>query len=161
MPTNYLLYKVPKKLNPVSALFAIIILVCAGLFASSPSLAKGISIYDAEEIKYCHKTHKNRLDYGRCLDTQLIKINREMLSWDTSIEVKLEELSESTGRSEALTSFKRSIRQFEKLRKTHCQWQYLATLPDITSASNLVKECSIDFTKTRINKLMELSAIEF
>jgi len=118
-------------------------------------------LMNIEEVSACQKKHKDRMDYSRCLDSVLLKLEREMTTWETNVEFKLKELSRSSGRGDALVVFGKANKEFKKFRKSNCQWQYLAMLPDVSSAATMVKECKIYMAKDRIAKLTELSELEF
>lgn len=115
-----------------------------------------------KEIASCQAKHKKDLkSYIRCLDAADNQFARDMTSWENSIIYKLEEASESNGRGEALAGFKKSIRQFQVFKKVNCQWHYMAFLPDVTLATSKLKECEVDMSYDRIQKLMQLSEKEF
>ena len=116
---------------------------------------------DIEEIKACQKKYSDRIDYSRCLDSALLQLEREMTTWETNVEFKLKELSRTSGRGEALAIFSKANKDFKQFQKSNCQWQYLAMLPDVATAATMVKECRIYMAKDRIEKLTELSALEF
>lgn len=143
---------------PVTA----VTVLTASLLSSAFSVnAQSNALLNIPEVKSCMEKHKDRIDYSRCLDNALLKLDREMTTWENNVEFKLRELSEGSGRSDALLVFNRASQQFQKFKKTNCQWQYLAMLPDVSAAKTMVKECQIYMTKDRINKLSEISEFDF
>jgi len=116
---------------------------------------------DIEELKNCKARHKSRLDYSKCLDSALLKLDRDIETWEKNVEFKLKELSNVSGRGDALLVFSKASRQFHSYRQSNCRWQYLAKLPDVDTAAKIVKECKIGMAKDRINKLMQMSRLEY
>ena len=124
-------------------------------------VANATAINEIAEVQNCKARHKNRLDYSQCLDSVLLKLDRDIQTWENNVEFKLKELSNVSGRGDALIVFNKSSKQFHTYRQTNCRWQYLAKLPDVSSAAVMVKECKIDMAKERINNLVQLSELEF
>lgn len=116
--------------------------------------------YNAIEIKECKAKHQNPTDYTLCLDASYVKIERELMTWETNLEIKLQEATKG-GNTDALRLHKSALRYFNKYKKATCQSQYLAVLPDVTSAIIMAKECELYITKDRIQKLQELSNLKF
>jgi uncharacterized protein YecT (DUF1311 family) len=114
-----------------------------------------------EEIKSCQDRFKSRMDYARCLDSSLNDLDRIMKTWENNLEFKLKDLRNNGGNPDAMGVFIKSAKEYKKYRKANCQWQYLALLPDVTSASALLKECQIAMTKDRIEKLKLINEYEF
>jgi len=145
---------VNKSLSFFTPLIGIVFLLFSGVSHTS-------GLMNIEEVKACQKKHKDRMDYSRCLDSVLLRLEREMTTWENNVEFKLRELSRDSGRGDALIVFTKANKEFKKFRKSNCQWQYLAMLPDVSSAATMVKECKIYMAKDRIAKLTELSELEF
>ena len=100
------------------------------------------------------------MDYTLCLDAALLQVERELMSWETNLQIKLEDLAKD-GNTDSIRLYKSAQRNFERYKKATCQWQYLATLPDMTSAVIMAKECQIYMVKDRIVKLQEISELKF
>lgn len=116
---------------------------------------------EISEIMQCQQRHKDRIDYSRCLDSVVITYERQLKTWQNDIEFKLQEVSKTNGRKDAMAIFDVANEEFVSFRKKNCQWQYLAMLPDVSSASIIAKECKIGMTAQRIEDLKEISAFEF
>ena len=129
-------------------------------FAGLPFFSHADFFYDSKEITDCKQKHKNPMDYTLCLDASLVQVERELMSWQTNVQIKLEKLAEG-GLNDSIRLYKSAQRNFERYKKATCQWQYLATLPDMTSAVIMAKECQIYMVKDRIVKLQEISELKF
>ncbi|QTH63981.1 DUF1311 domain-containing protein [Psychrosphaera ytuae] len=116
--------------------------------------------YDSKEITDCKQKHKNPMDYTLCLDAAFVQVERQLMTWETNVEIKLEEISKEKS-GDSIRLYKSAQRYFNKHVKATCQWQYLAMLPDMTSAVIMSKECQIYMTKDRIKKLQEMSEMKF
>lgn len=116
--------------------------------------------YNSKEITDCKQKHQNPMDYTLCLDAAFVQVERELMTWETNVQIKLEENSKN-GNTDSLRLFKSAQKHFERYKKATCQWQYLATLPDMTSAVIMAKECQIYMIKDRIVKLQEISELKF
>lgn len=112
-------------------------------------------------IKECQAKFTARIDYSRCLDAALQTTERDLKAWERNIEFKLAETFAGTGRVDAISVFKSTAKSFLSYRDKHCQWQYLAMLPDVSSAAILAKECKIVMSSERISNLKEVSAFNF
>lgn len=123
--------------------------------------AENIKIFDIKEILDCQSRFKDRVDYSRCLDRVLTNYERTLGTWETNMKFKLQEVAETNGRRDAIIIFQVSSEEFESYKKKNCNWQYLAMLPDVSSASIINKECKIAMTAQRIEDLKEISAFEF
>lgn len=127
-----------------------------------PAMAiDSVTLYEVPEILNCQERHKTVVTYSQCLDTVVKQYHRELTTWETNIELKLQSLASTAGRRDAITAFKRSVKEFKEFRKRDCAWQYLAMLPDVSSASIITKECDINMTIQRIGSLKEISAFDF
>lgn len=118
-------------------------------------------IKDISEISACQQRHQDRIDYSRCLDHVQSQYERMHKTIQNDIIFKLSNNEDGNNKSEAIMVFRNSIKTWEKHRNKHCQWQYLALLPDVASASIVVKECQIVTTVQSIENLKEISAFEF
>jgi uncharacterized protein YecT (DUF1311 family) len=127
---------------------------------SANSLAV-VKITDIKEVNECQQRHQDRIDYSRCLDQVLGQYERNHQSWQNDIIFKLQDTENGFNRSDAVQIFKSSIKAWESYKNKHCQWQYIALLPDVASASIVVKECQIVTTVQSIENLKEVSAFEF
>lgn len=139
------------------------VFIFVSLFSFSALAAKGKSIdpNNIPQVNQCQTKFSDRIDYSRCLDSVLAKYERNMTTWQQDIDFKLKAAAEGTGRNDAEVIFNASTKSFFNYRDKHCQWQYLAMLPDVSSAVIIAKECKIQMTVERINNLMEISAFEF
>ena len=117
--------------------------------------------YTSKDIIACQQKHKNPMDYTLCLDAAYVRVERELMTWETNLEIKVSELKEGPSVGSALQLYKASNKRFTQFKKATCQWQYLAMLPDVTSAIRISKECEIYMTMDRIEKLKELNDMNF
>ena len=101
------------------------------------------------------------MDYSLCLDAAYVRVERELMTWETNVEIKLTELNKQESGNDPVLLYKASVRYFNKYKKAICKSQYVAMLPDLTSAVALAKECEIYISKDRIEKLKEFSEISF
>ena len=123
--------------------------------------ADSMALYEVPEILDCQTRHKKVSSYSSCLDSVITKFHRELVTWESNIEIKLNGTNEFNNKNEAIFVFKKSKKDFEDYRSRNCNWQYLAALPDVSSAGIINKECNINMTITRINSLKEISAFNF
>ncbi len=130
-------------------------------FMFAPSSANANFFYTSKDIIQCQQRHKNPMDYTLCLDAAYVKVERELMTWETNLEIKVRELKEGPSMASAINLYKQSNKRFNQFKKSTCQWQYLAMLPDVTSAVRLAKECEIYMTIDRIEKLKELNDMKF
>lgn len=133
----------------------------ATMCASSVNAADNVKIFEIEAIKDCQVRFKDRVDYSRCLDTALTSYERTLVTWQNDVKFKLQEVAKTNGRRDAIIIFEVSNEEFNSYRKKNCNWQYLAMLPDVSSASIINKECKIAMTAQRIEDLKEISAFDF
>ena len=128
---------------------------------STKTFADSTALYEVPEILDCQTRHDSVRSYSMCLDSVIKKYHRELLTWESNIEIKLNGTSAFNDKKEAVFVFKKSIKDFEDYRARNCNWQYLAALPKVGEAGIINKECNINMTITRINSLKEISAFEF
>lgn len=145
----------------LSGLISTGILLVACAFTHPVKAAENIKIFDIKEILDCQTRFKDRVDYSRCLDRVISSYDRKLVSWQKNIEFKLKEVAAINGRRDAIIIFQVSNEEFEAYKKKNCNWQYLAMLPDVSSAAIINKECNIAMTAQRIEDLKEISAFEF
>lgn len=131
------------------------------LYTSSVCAADNVKIFEIEAIKDCQTRFKDRVDYSRCLDTALNSYERTLVTWQNDVKFKLQEVAKTNSRRDAIIIFEVSNEEFNSYRKKNCNWQYLAMLPDVSSASIINKECKIAMTAQRIEDLKEISAFDF
>lgn len=136
-------------------------LLASFALTSPVKAAENIKIFDIKEILDCQARFKDRVDYSRCLDRVISSYDRTLVSWQNNIKFKLQEVAETNGRRDAIIIFQVSGEEFQSYKKKNCNWQYLAMLPDVSSASIVNKECTIAMTAQRIEDLKEISAFEF
>ncbi len=115
----------------------------------------------SKEIMNCQDKFKSPTDYTLCLDAAYVQVERELMTWETNVEIILRDLADKDATNNPVTLYKSSIRHFNKYKKATCKWQYISMLPDITAAITLSKECEIYMAKDRIEKLKELSELKF
>ncbi|GAB2994334.1 hypothetical protein GCM10027050_09530 [Psychrosphaera aestuarii] len=101
------------------------------------------------------------MDYSLCLDAAYVQVERELMTWETNVEIILRDLNKAETGNDPIALYKSSVRLFEKYKKATCKWQYISMLPDVTASISLAKECEIYMTKDRIEKLKELSELNF
>lgn len=81
--------------------------------------------------------------YIQCLDTQIDKAKQVQDSWIQKRKFELTKLQESTGNTQVLPLFIRSIKNNGKYLESACQWRYLIELPNATTAAISYKLCEI------------------
>ncbi|GAA60361.1 hypothetical protein P20652_2227 [Pseudoalteromonas sp. BSi20652] len=81
--------------------------------------------------------------YIQCLDTQINKAKLVQGSWIQKRKYELTTSQESTGNTQVLPLFMRSISNNEKYLESACQWRYLIKLPNATAAAISYKLCEI------------------
>ena len=131
------------------------------LLSNAAYSAENVKIFEIEAIKDCQTRFKDRVDYSRCLDTALTSFQRNLVTWQNDVKFKLQEVAKTNGRRDAIIIFEVSNEEFDSYRKKNCNWQYLAMLPDVSSAAIINKECKIAMTAQRIEDLKEISAFDF
>jgi len=100
--------------------------------------------------------NKDEQTISRCLDVLIDNIDRDMQAWVNNQTFILEELALKSGRSSALSMFKRAQSNFVKYQEDNCRWQYLAISPN-KMANISYKQCYIHLSVTRINELKRSS----
>jgi len=78
------------------------------------------------------------------LDTQIDKAKQVQGSWIQKRKYELTKSQESTGNTQVLPLFMRSITNSEKYLESACQWRYLIKLPNATTAAISYKLCEIE-----------------
>lgn len=115
-----------------------------------------IATLDAQAASLCAEKRQLQIEYFRCLDQELEKVQREVRSWENSHLFRLEELEKNTGRGEPLRVFKRSRQEFSKFSTDHCRWQYLALIPDSQAGSGAFKECMLQQLQIQVTILQNI-----
>ena len=96
----------------------------------------------------CTLTDKASTDeakrYIQCLDAQIDKAKQVQGSWIQKRKYELTKSQESTGNTQVLPLFMRSITNSEKYLESACQWRYLIKLPNATTAAISYKLCEIE-----------------
>jgi uncharacterized protein YecT (DUF1311 family) len=128
---------------------ALKVLIVPLLLLSAPSYAQ-------KTLDKCENKEQTTDEFSRCLDGVKDVTDRELQTWVNNHIFNLEEKALITGRSSALTMFKRSQSNFITFRENDCRWQYLIVSPD-QNASDVYKKCYILLSKSRIK---ELSLVE-
>jgi len=82
--------------------------------------------------------------YIQCLDAQIDKAKQVQGSWILKRKFELIRSEESTGNTQVLPLFMRSIKNNEKYLESACQWRYLIKLPNTTTAAIRYKICEIE-----------------
>ena len=136
-------------------LLAIVLTCCMPLMSQASEMA------EIKEVAACQAKHQDHKSYSQCLDSVLLKFDRDVTTWENNVEYKLKEISSGSGRGDALMTFNKASRQFHAFREVNCRWQYQARLPDVATAAIEVKECKIYMARDRIAQLTLLSQIEF
>jgi uncharacterized protein YecT (DUF1311 family) len=108
----------------------------------------------ANAMQQCSVEQQDEQAIGQCLDRVIDKVDRELQTWVNNQAFILEELALKTGRSSALSMFKRSQNNFVKYQEDNCRWQYLAISPDKT-AGTAYKKCYIYLSLNRIDELKQ------
>jgi uncharacterized protein YecT (DUF1311 family) len=113
--------------------------------------------YAARTMEKCQEKLEDTIEYSRCLDGVIEVIDRELQTWVNNQVYILEELAMNTGRTSALSMFRRSQANFIKYREDNCRWQYLAVSPSPDSGP-AYKACYIRASKDRIKELSLLNS---
>lgn len=129
-------------------LFAVI-----AMLGSAKSLA-------SEGLTDCASSRESAVGYLRCLDRRIERLNNDITLWGNNKIFELEGVSKLTGRTDALSLFKKAQKSFHKYRENNCRWQYLLLLPDITAGAISYKECFIKMSETRVAELKQLGKKE-
>lgn len=104
----------------------------------------------------CNGKNQSQLDYSRCLDAALEKAERELVTFENSHVLQLQEMAQKTGRDDPLKVFNRSRTHFKQFRTDHCRWQYLALIPDSQAGAAVYKECMIEQLKLQSELLSKI-----
>lgn len=108
-------------------------------------------------MESCQEKMEDTVEYSRCLDSVIEVVDRELQTWVNNQVYILEELAMNTGRTSALSMFRRSQANFIKYREDNCRWQYLAVSPSPDSGP-AYKTCYIRASKDRIKELTLLNS---
>ncbi len=111
---------------------------------------------DTQAASLCAEKRQLHIEYFRCLDQELEKVQREVSSWENSHLFRLEELEKNTGRGEPLRVFQRSRKEFKKFSTDHCRWQYLALIPDSQAGTGAFKECMLQQLQIQVTILQHI-----
>lgn len=84
--------------------------------------------------------------YIQCLDSELERAKQVQGTWIQKRKYELGQIEDSTGNTQVLPLFKRSIINHEKYIESSCQWRYLLKLPNATTAAINYKQCEIQLT---------------
>ena len=87
----------------------------------------------------CLQTDK--ADYSKCLDEQIVTLERELEVSERTIKADLETAAKMNGRFGPIALFERSRSEYRKYISSHCQWQYLTQIPNSLAGAILFKEC--------------------
>jgi hypothetical protein len=104
----------------------------------------------------CSDKRQFQIEYSRCLDHELDKMQRELTTWENSHLFRLGDLEKTTGRGDPLRTFKRSRQHLNKFMEDHCRWQYLALIPDSQAGSAVYKECMIEQLSIQVKTLQTI-----
>ena len=127
------------------------------LILTTLALFLSLAVSASPMLKQCAPTKDSTVEYMRCLDSKTEQLNNQILAWSNSKIFELEEMTKSTGRSGALTVFKKSQKSFTQYLEQNCRWQYLILLPDTTSSAIKYKECIVEMSEQRIIELKKLA----
>jgi len=97
----------------------------------------------------------DKAGYSRCLDQELIRVERELTAYETSYTTQLQELADKSGRNDPLRLYRESRRFHDKYVLEHCRWRYLSLIPNSQEGAILYKECLIRLKTLRIGELAE------
>lgn len=112
----------------------------------------------AAALEACDKSRNSQVEYMRCLDRQIATLESQMKLWENSKLYELDELAKSTGRKDAITTFKKSVTSFATFADQHCRWQYVTLLPDTFAAARKFKECTVEVFFHRVRDLKKVAA---
>lgn len=98
---------------------------------------------------------ENTMLQAPCLSKIKTKVEKELTLWHNNHIFNLTDLEKSTGRSDLLIVFKRSMKDFVDYRESHCRWQYLNT-PSTEQALITYQHCFIQLTQQRVDLLTYL-----
>lgn len=112
----------------------------------APLILLAISpISNAEQL--CQLNDKPTIDeskrYIQCLDTELNKAKQVQGTWIQKRKYEIKQLEQSSGNTQVLMLFMRSIDNNEKFIKSACQWRYILKLPNTKAAAINYKLCEI------------------
>lgn len=159
-----------KEFNPncrkITLSYKKLFLVACFTLTSQFSIAEETAVqnvgrFDIPEVLLCQTKFDDKVNYSACLDSVLVKKQRELSTWNKSMNFKLQEVAELNGRKDAITLFSSSQQEFERFKNKNCKWQYLTLLPDTHIAANMTKECEIYMTIQRTNELKHMSKFDF
>jgi len=102
----------------------------------------------------CLQTDKS--DYSKCLDEQIVALERELEVSERTIKTDLEAAAKLNGRNGPIEIFVRSRREYRKYVASHCQWQYLTQIPNSLDGAILFKECTLQHHQQQIAELSAL-----
>ena len=111
----------------------------------------------SQMLTRCESDRDTSVAYLRCLDKQIQTLNRDITLWGNNMVFALEEISQKTGRSDALRLFKKSQKTFTKYVEQNCRWQFLVLLPDRSSSAIKYKACVIQMSEARVIELKRVS----
>ena len=121
------------------------------------TVVTAVPAHATSTLEACKPKAQDSVEYSRCLDVVIDKVDREMQTWINNQIFILEELAMNTGRNSALKMFKRSQSNFIRFREDNCRWQYLALSPN-EFAAPAYKKCYIRASKDRIKELELLNS---
>ena len=111
----------------------------------------------SKHLQQCADQRSSSIDYLRCLDRKIDFLEREIDQWTTSKIFELEEMAKKSGRTDALSLFKKSQKSFTKYLEHSCRWQYSVLLPDARAAAIRYKECTVQMSETRVSELKRIA----
>jgi len=106
----------------------------------------------------CNTDSMDSKRFFACLEQQLDDAQRELTSWENSIQFKLEEHQKTTGRTDALLNYQKTRQSYQTYIEQDCRWQFQVKLPDQKAAATAFKRCQTDHYQKRIELLKKADA---
>lgn len=100
----------------------------------------------------CEKTARNQAQYSVCLDEKMKMVERELETWITLMDEKLEEAAKGSGRYSILSEFRRSNKFYNQYIESQCRRVFFQEQHN-KGAVDEYRLCKIVQTKQRIENL--------
>ncbi|MBQ4832243.1 DUF1311 domain-containing protein [Pseudoalteromonas sp. MMG010] len=126
---------------------AFFILSVAGYFFSLSVFAQG----NCSLVKSASPTQAK--SYIQCLDSDINTAKRIRSTWIEKRTYELTENQQTTGNTQILPLFKKSLLSYDKFIEQSCQWRYILKMPNATKAAITYKHCEIALINAQIEQL--------
>lgn len=91
----------------------------------------------------CDLKRQSEVVYITCLDEQIKQTERTRKVWLNSINTKLEKKQNTSGNTQPLTLFNRSLKQYDDYVESNCRFRYLINMPSTNKAIIAFKNCQL------------------